>query len=553
MQMAGALSDFSIKVTGYEIDTAQGQNGYGIVGGNFPSDMLYAYLKPKSVPDTGERPVWTLESPGGIYAADNPSNYIETPPDFTEQPVDTAPPRISYSLTLTGKPNQYIKFTEKVNGLSGSYSPFGGKAITYSGDAGGGGYLFTLNNAFSAEEIAADGAAARYNENDVFITSNLIADTQPSDWPPIPTGVQIPDPKYPSGTPAAGTIEEMYSVYTEVDRSETFPGTILPTYPAFASNGALLLQNSRSPSWNNGTQRRVSDLLLLNAPPEHVGSLWPSYAKRNESGGPGDSAIDSSVINQWDRSKTFAVSDFSIIARDEITLDNSPQLVFGIKVPPSYRENKNSDTIWLPSISAAPDVTLDIVQNIFSGKTVQGVLSGDYPGATPRPYKNWTHDISRDEIKNSTGTAANDFLDRSSPPTFDFIYKIEGPPTPLYAVHVNTSGAWYNDLKPFSFKLQDIVRQRGGATILNNVINPERGDKTMLNWTLAKGGSVNINVFTLDGKIVKTLFRGRGEAGDHYVEWDGKNNGGNIVARGIYFIRIVAPDIDEIRKVSVVK
>jgi hypothetical protein len=542
MQMAGALSDFSIKVTGYEIDTAQGQNGYGIVGGNFPSDMLYAYLKPKSVPDTGERPVWTLESPGGIYAADNPSNYIETPPDFTEQPVDTAPPRISYSLTLTGKPNQYIKFTEKVNGLSGSYSPFGGKTITYSGDAGGGGYLFTLNNAFSAEEIAADGAAARYNENDVFITSNLIADTQPSDWPPIPTGVQIPDPKYPSGTPAAGIIEGMYSDYTEVDRSETFPGTILPSYPAFASNGALLLQNSRSPSWNNGTQRRVSDLLLLNAPPPPPDDLWPSYAKRDESGGPGENEI----INQWDGSKTFAVSDFSIVARDAIILDNSPQLVFGIKVPPSFRENEASDTIWLPLISAAPDVALDIVPDTFAGTPLSVTDVKDFSG-----YKEYTHKIIGNEIRQSI--AGNDFFNRASPPAFDFIYKIEGPSPPLYAVRANTAGAWYNDLKPFSFKLQDIVRQRGGATILNNVINPERGDKTMLNWTLAKGGSVNINVFTLDGKIVKTLFRGRGEAGDHYVEWDGKNNGGNIVARGIYFIRIVAPDIDEIRKVIVVK
>jgi hypothetical protein len=37
------------------------------------------------------------------------------------------------------------------------------------------------------------------------------------------------------------------------------------------------------------------------------------------------------------------------------------------------------------------------------------------------------------------------------------------------------------------------------------------------------------------------------------VNWDGRNLSGDPVARGMYFIRIVAPGIDEIRKVIVVR
>jgi flagellar hook assembly protein FlgD len=74
-----------------------------------------------------------------------------------------------------------------------------------------------------------------------------------------------------------------------------------------------------------------------------------------------------------------------------------------------------------------------------------------------------------------------------------------------------------------------------------------------LNYQLTQGGNVIINVFTLDGKIVKTLFRGPQDAGNYFAQWDGRNNAGKIIARGIYFIRIVAPDIDEIRKVMIVK
>jgi hypothetical protein len=35
--------------------------------------------------------------------------------------------------------------------------------------------------------------------------------------------------------------------------------------------------------------------------------------------------------------------------------------------------------------------------------------------------------------------------------------------------------------------------------------------------------------------------------------WDGRNRGGRDVARGIYFIKVVAPGVEETRKVLIVK
>jgi flagellar hook assembly protein FlgD len=85
------------------------------------------------------------------------------------------------------------------------------------------------------------------------------------------------------------------------------------------------------------------------------------------------------------------------------------------------------------------------------------------------------------------------------------------------------------------------------------VINPVNGDKAVLTYKLETPGMVTVQVFTLDGKIVKILHRGRQGAGTYTYKWDGKNTGGNMVARGIYFIRVVAPGVDEYRKVMVVK
>jgi hypothetical protein len=103
------------------------------------------------------------------------------------------------------------------------------------------------------------------------------------------------------------------------------------------------------------------------------------------------------------------------------------------------------------------------------------------------------------------------------------------------------------------YKVQDIVKQRGGVTIMNNVIDANKHERTALNIELTEGGQVTVLVFTLDGDVVKSLHRGRLGAGTYTLTWNGTNAGGNPVARGVYFIRVVAPGIDEIRKVIVVK
>jgi hypothetical protein len=106
---------------------------------------------------------------------------------------------------------------------------------------------------------------------------------------------------------------------------------------------------------------------------------------------------------------------------------------------------------------------------------------------------------------------------------------------------------------PWSFGIGEFVKQRSGVTILNNVINPTQGEKAILTYELESSGMATVQIFSLDGDIVKILHRGRQGAGTYTYAWDGTNEGGRIVARGIYFVRVVAPNIDEYRKVLVVK
>ena len=137
---------------------------------------------------------------------------------------------------------------------------------------------------------------------------------------------------------------------------------------------------------------------------------------------------------------------------------------------------------------------------------------------------------------------------------FEFIYKLTIPSKDdLYCVSRPPGGSILTDLIPWKIQLKNIKKQRGGVTIVNNVINPLDGNKTELFVEQDKPGMSTIAVFSLDGSIVKELQNGRQGAGSYRYQWDGTNKIGKVVARGIYFIKVVAPGIDETRKVMVVK
>ncbi|HYW83490.1 MAG TPA: FlgD immunoglobulin-like domain containing protein, partial [Spirochaetia bacterium] len=108
-------------------------------------------------------------------------------------------------------------------------------------------------------------------------------------------------------------------------------------------------------------------------------------------------------------------------------------------------------------------------------------------------------------------------------------------------------------VRPFEYAYHAIVAQRGNVTITNNVIHPANGESAYLHYVMPKEGKISITVFTLSGDIVNVLANGTQNAGEYTTGWDGKNRGGRIVARGIYFVRVVGPGFDEMRKVLVVR
>lgn len=124
--------------------------------------------------------------------------------------------------------------------------------------------------------------------------------------------------------------------------------------------------------------------------------------------------------------------------------------------------------------------------------------------------------------------------------------------TPLYCARLkNPLDITSIDL--WSFIISEPQRQRGGVSIYSNVVNATNKEFCTLEVNMPRAGNLRVIVMTADGNVVQYLENSRQSEGLHYYYWNGTNNAGKAVARGIYFIRVVGPEVEETRKVMVVK
>ena len=229
------------------------------------------------------------------------------------------------------------------------------------------------------------------------------------------------------------------------------------------------------------------------------------------------------LIRSFDGSEYLRSQDIQLQAHihDDIVAPPVTSLYFDVDVPDSFKVGD----LWLPVL--APGLTNGA--NTQARSVAETIVSGQ--------LRNYVIPESDPEVR-----------DRAD---VEFFFEIGG----VYCGRLTNPNAsdWYRGVRPWVISVRDVVTQRGGVSILNNVINPTRGETVKLLYELSKGGTVSIMVFDLKGDIVDVLYRGRRNAGDYSTSWDGRNRGGRVVARGIYFIKVVAPGVEEIRKVLVVK
>ena len=86
----------------------------------------------------------------------------------------------------------------------------------------------------------------------------------------------------------------------------------------------------------------------------------------------------------------------------------------------------------------------------------------------------------------------------------------------------------------------------------SNVPNPFN-PSTMIEFSLAQSGPVELVVYDALGRQVRTLVSSVQSAGVHQVRWDGRGGAGAQVSSGVYFYRLRAGEFEQTRRMMLIK
>ena len=78
-------------------------------------------------------------------------------------------------------------------------------------------------------------------------------------------------------------------------------------------------------------------------------------------------------------------------------------------------------------------------------------------------------------------------------------------------------------------------------------------DNVGIHFGLPTTGSVSIMVFDIQGRRVRQVWRGVEPAGYHKAVWNGRSDTGDIVASGIYFIRLKVGERTMNRRIAILR
>jgi hypothetical protein len=96
---------------------------------------------------------------------------------------------------------------------------------------------------------------------------------------------------------------------------------------------------------------------------------------------------------------------------------------------------------------------------------------------------------------------------------------------------------------------QDVPSRTELHDIRPNPFNPS----TTVRFDLAVAQHATLQIYDLKGTLVRTLVNGSLPAGRQELSWDGRDHRGQEVASGVYFVRLVTPQLRQMRRAILLK
>ena len=493
--LSNNFGELVARVSGYTV------TGFAAVNGNTDVfDILLQEGPPGPAEDTSATPTWQLlQNPSsplpGLFGTVGGA-YVESGTK-TYVASDGARPVINYTLAALGSREAYVRFSEPVTADAGFSVPIGIGSLTYS-DAG--------NPITAVTPVERSGAAAHaaivtfanpLTANDIFLGPvRTLQAPSGAIW----GAAAATDPTGPSYANAVSD----NNLTANASRFMLDPGTT-PVGPA----------------------HNVSDF--------GVGFVTPVLAlDRDVTRDPARGGLG--MVTVFDGSKWLPPHNIFLEARIMVPSMSANALTLSWDVNPPASMALNN--LWIPPTAST----------VWPGNAGgdRAHSPGDSQARTPLSATA-TNGALRDFIIPNTDPALKDGA------MFQFLFLLNDGAGNLLPCAFPADPANPASVRPFEYMIHSIIEQRGGVSVTNNVINPGLGQVAYVHYTITAPGQVTITVFDLSGSIVNVLQRGSQASGEYTTAWDGRNRGGRAVARGIYFIRVVGPGFDEIRKVLVVR
>ncbi len=104
---------------------------------------------------------------------------------------------------------------------------------------------------------------------------------------------------------------------------------------------------------------------------------------------------------------------------------------------------------------------------------------------------------------------------------------------------------------PLSMPAKEAVLPK--TTLLKGCFPNPFNMSTIIAFDLAMPSEIELEVYNVLGRKVKTLRSGTQDAGSYEVTWNGDGQAGEAVSSGVYFIRFKAGEYSATKKIALVK
>jgi rhamnogalacturonan endolyase len=112
-------------------------------------------------------------------------------------------------------------------------------------------------------------------------------------------------------------------------------------------------------------------------------------------------------------------------------------------------------------------------------------------------------------------------------------------------IRFETTGSDFGNLDQITLKEKQFTNIDDHAISMKNDIdelkavpNPFR-EGVMLNYRINEPCSVSVMIYNSQGQLIKSLVNRKYDIGDHFIEWDGRNDKGSSIPAGVYYCRLI--------------